>query len=180
LRLTETELPGVHVLDVEPQSDDRGFFARTFDAREFDARRLDPRVAQCSLSFNKRAGTLRGMHFQVAPHGEAKLVRCVSGALFDVALDLRPHAATYLHWVGVELSAENRRALYIPEDVAHGFQTLVDATEILYSISEFYEPAAARGVRWDDPAFEIEWPEAERTISERDLSWPDFDESVLR
>ena len=180
MRLTETELPGVHVVEFEPQRDERGFFARIFDAREFDAHRLDPRVAQCSLSFNERAGTLRGMHFQAAPHGEAKLVRCVAGALYDVALDLRPSSEAYLRWVGVELTAANRQALYIPEGVAHGFQTLADGTEILYSISEFYEPEAGRGVRWDDPAFGIEWPDAERTIAERDRGWPDFDESALR
>jgi dTDP-4-dehydrorhamnose 3,5-epimerase len=172
---TETELAGAWVVAPEPLSDVRGFFARTFDADEFARRGLRSVFPQCSVSYNARAGTLRGMHFQAPPHEEAKLVRCTAGAIFDVILDLRPGSATRGRWVGVELSAENRRALYVPEGFAHGFQTLADATEVFYQISADFAPAAARGVRWDDPAFGIEWPAADvRIISDRDRAYPDF------
>jgi dTDP-4-dehydrorhamnose 3,5-epimerase len=174
----ETPVAGALVVEPQPIEDERGFFARTFSTEEFAARGLDARVDQCSASFSVRAGTLRGMHYQAAPHGETKLVRCTRGAIFDVAVDLRRESPTYLRWAGVELSADNRRALYVPEGCAHGFQTLVDGAEVLYQISMPYVPAAARGVRWDDPAFGIDWPDAPiggRTMSARDAAYPDFD-----
>jgi dTDP-4-dehydrorhamnose 3,5-epimerase len=165
----------VWVVEPERHADVRGFFARTFDAEEFARRGLRSTFPQCSVSYNVRAGTLRGMHFQAAPHAEAKLVRCTAGGIYDVAVDLRPDSPTRGRWAGVELTAENRRALYVPEGFAHGFQTLVDAAEVLYQISAPFVPEAARGVRWDDPAFGIEWPEAaERVINERDRTYPDF------
>jgi dTDP-4-dehydrorhamnose 3,5-epimerase len=174
MRFIETSLPGVWVIELEEIEDERGWFARTFDAEEFRKRGLNSDIVQCNASFNHRAGTLRGMHYQVAPHGESKLVRCVRGAIFDVAVDLRNDASTYRDWYGVELSAENRRAFYIPAGLAHGFQTLTDDSEVLYQMGDPYVPEAARGVRWDDQAFGIQWPvlEGERTISERDSSYP--------
>jgi dTDP-4-dehydrorhamnose 3,5-epimerase len=171
----ETALPGAFVVELERREDERGFFARAWCRREFEQHGLAGRLVQCNVSFNKRSGTLRGMHYQVAPHEEAKLVRCTSGAVYDVIVDLRPGSSAFKQWVGVELTAENRRALYVPEGLAHGYQTLVDGTETLYQVSEFYAPESERGVRWDDPAFGIEWPEApEPTVSEKDRSWPDF------
>ena len=171
---TETEVPGVFIIDLEQIEDERGFFARTWCRREFEARRLETRLAQCSVSFNKKKGTLRGMHMQRAPHAEAKLVRCTRGAVYDVALDLRPGSSAFKKWVAVTLTAENHRCAYIPEGVAHGFQTLEDDTEVLYQISEFFEPQYAFGVRWNDSAFGIRWPEASRIISTRDRDYPDF------
>jgi dTDP-4-dehydrorhamnose 3,5-epimerase len=176
VRLRETPVAGVHLVEPERIEDERGFFARTFAADEFAARGLDARVAQCSTSFNAKCGTLRGLHYQAAPHGEAKLVRCTRGAIYDVAVDLRPDSPSYRRWTGAELSADNGRALFIPAGCAHGFQTLVDASEVLYQISTAYVPEAARGVRWDDPAFGIAWPPAPahgRILSERDASYPD-------
>jgi dTDP-4-dehydrorhamnose 3,5-epimerase len=155
--------------------DERGFFARTFCRLEFEERGLDPNIAQCNISLSRRTGTLRGLHLQLPPHAEAKLIRCARGSLWDVAVDLRPESPTYLRSVGIELSAENRRMLYVPEGCAHGFQTLSADTETLYQMSAAYAPEAQAGVRWDDPAFAIEWPAAtERLISERDASWPDY------
>lgn len=171
---TETKLPGAFILDLEPREDDRGFFARVWCQREFQAHRLNPRLVQCSISFNERKGTLRGMHFQSAPYEEAKLVRCTMGAIYDVILDLRPHSPTFKEHVAVVLSAESRKMVYVPEGLAHGFQTLEDRTEVFYQMSEFHAPASVRGVRWDDPAFRIPWPAAERIISQRDRSYPDF------
>jgi dTDP-4-dehydrorhamnose 3,5-epimerase len=172
---TETELAGVWRVEVERHEDERGFFARTFDADEFAARGLATRFPQCSVSFNARVGTLRGMHYQAAPHQEAKLVRCTAGAVYDVALDLRPGSPTWGRWTAAELSAANRAALYVPEGCAHGFQTLAEATEVFYQISAAHHPASARGVRWDDPAFAVAWPDAERrVISARDRAYPDF------
>ncbi len=171
---TATKLAGAFIIDVERREDQRGFFARTWCQREFEARRLSPRLVQCSISFNKKKGTLRGMHLQSPPHEEAKLVRCTMGAIHDVILDLRPDSPTFGEHVAVALSAENRTTIYVPEGVAHGFQTLEDHTEVFYQMSEFYVPGSERGVRWDDPAFGIPWPAAERTISERDRSYPDF------
>ena len=173
----ETPVAGSYVVDPERMEDARGFFARTFSSEEFAAHGLENRVEECSTSFNARSGTLRGLHYQAAPHGEAKLVRCTRGAIYDVAVDLRPDSPSYLRWVGTELSAENGRALLVPEGCAHGFQTLVDASEVLYQISSAYVPEAARGVRWDDPAFNIEWPPAPlggRTMAPRDAQYPDF------
>jgi len=171
----ETEIGGAFVIAPEPIEDERGFFARVFDADEFAARGLDVRVAQSSISYNERAGTLRGMHFQREPHAETKLVRVTRGTVYDVIVDLRPDSPTFTRWTAVELTADNRLALYIPKGLAHGFQTLEENTEILYAISEFYEPSAAGGVRWDDPTFGIEWPAAvDRVMSDKDKSWPDF------
>jgi len=169
-----TPLPGAAVVDLERREDERGFFARSFCQREFEAQGLETTVAQCNVSFNRRRGTLRGMHWQAAPHGEAKLVRVTRGALWDVIVDLRPESATYCRWFGVELSAENHRALYIPRGFAHGFQTLVDDVEVFYQMSTSYVPDAQRGVRWDDPAFGIEWPILPPFLSERDATYPDY------
>lgn len=172
---TGTEVVGAFVIDLEPRGDERGFFARTFCRREFEEHGLNPDVVQCNLSSSADESTLRGMHYQLPPHAEAKLIRCTRGALFDVALDLRPDSPSYLRWAGVELTAENRRMLYVPEGCAHGFQTLAPGTEASYQVSAAYAPDAERGVRWDDPAFGIVWPEAlERTISEKDRSWPEY------
>jgi dTDP-4-dehydrorhamnose 3,5-epimerase len=171
----ETKLQGVYIIEVEKMDDERGFFARTFCQHEFEAHGLDSRVAQCSTSFNKKRGTLRGMHYQAAPHAEAKVVRCISGAIYDVAVDLRPDSLSYKQWTGVELSEDNRRAIYIPIGCAHGFQTLVDDSELYYQISEFYHPASTRGIRWDDPGFGIEWPLREGPIlSEKDKSYANY------
>jgi dTDP-4-dehydrorhamnose 3,5-epimerase len=176
MRFMQTPLPGVWILELEEIEDERGWFARTFDEQEFRARGLNPDVVQCNASFNARRGTLRGMHYQAEPHGESKLVRCVRGAIFDVAVDLRPDSPTYRAWHGLELSAENRSAFYIPAGLAHGFQTLTDDSEVLYQMGNAYVPEAARGVRWDDPAFAIQWPalDGERVISDKDASYPSF------
>lgn len=170
----ETKIPGVCIIDLERREDDRGFFARVWCQREFQEHRLNPRLVQCSISFNEKKGTLRGMHFQTAPHEEAKLVRCTMGSIYDVILDLRPSSPTFKEHVAVVLSAENRKMVYAPEGLAHGFQTLEDRTEVFYQMSQCYVPASGGGVRWDDPAFGIPWPAAERIISERDRSYPDF------
>jgi dTDP-4-dehydrorhamnose 3,5-epimerase len=176
MRFEQTPLSGVWVIDVDRLTDERGWFARTFDAAEFAARGLRPDVVQCNASFNACRATLRGLHYQAAPHGETKVVRCVRGRVFDVAVDLRPSSATYCRWYGVELSAGNQRMLYIPDGFAHGFQTLTDDSELLYMMGTEYVPGAGRGVRWNDPAFAIDWPvvAGERTISERDRAYPDF------
>lgn len=172
----ETAVAGVFVIELEPRGDERGFFARVFCRAEFEEHGLNPHVEQCNVSLSPQAGTLRGMHFQLPPHAEAKTVRCTRGALWDVALDLRPDSPSYLRWVGVELTGENRRMLYVPEGCAHGFQTLADETEAFYQVSSAYAPDAERGVRWDDPAFGIEWPAAvSRVISDKDRSWPDYE-----
>lgn len=171
----ETELHGAFVIELEGREDERGFFARTFCQEEFEACGLNPRVAQCNVSFNRIKGTLRGMHYQAAPYEEAKLVRCTMGAICDVAIDLRRDSFTFKQWVVVELTAGNRKMLYIPERFAHGFQTLEDETEVFYQMSELYHPECTRGVRWDDPAFGIKWPEVEnRIMSEKDRSYPDY------
>ncbi len=170
-----TEIEGVWVVEPERHEDERGFFARTWDSSEFVEQGLSGVLAQASISYNRRRGTLRGMHYQAAPNEEAKLVRCTAGAIFDVAVDLRPSSPTYRAWVGVELSAENRLALYVPEGCAHGFLTLADDAEISYQISAPHEPGAARGVRFDDPAFGILWPEEIVVINDRDRTYPDFE-----
>lgn len=170
----DTGIGGAWILEAERLEDERGFFARTWDADEFAARGLNARLAQCSISFNRLRGTLRGLHYQVAPHEEAKLVRCTAGAIFDVVVDLRPDSTTFRDWFGVELSADNRLAVYVPEACAHGFLTLTDGCEVHYQISQFYAPEAARGVRWDDPAFGITWPGEVLVMNERDRTYPDF------
>lgn len=174
---TETELPGAYIVDIEPIEDERGFFARAWCANEFAEHGLTTRIAQSNVSFNRRQGTIRGMHYQAAPHAEVKLVRCTRGAIFDVIVDLRAESPAYKRWTGVELSGDNRRALYVPEGFAHGYQTLVPETETFYQVSEFYTPGAERGLRWNDPAFAIEWPDPDNAfMSEKDASWPDFED----
>ena len=173
-------LDGAYVVEIDPRQDERGFFARTFCRDMFAARGLVTEFPQCSLSFNLRRGTLRGMHYQVAPHAETKLVRCTRGAVYDVIVDLRPESPTYCRWAAAELSAARRNALYIPERFAHGFLSLEDATEVSYQISHPYRPDAARGVRFDDPAFGIAWPEPPTVIAERDRSYPDHVREAAR
>lgn len=173
--LSETELPGAYLVDLERHDDERGFFARAFCEREFAARGLVTRYPQCNLSYNRHARTLRGMHYQAAPYREAKLVRCVAGAVHDVIVDLREGSATRLRWIGVELDAETRRALYVPPGFAHGFLTLRDHSEVFYQMGEFHVPDASRGLRWNDPALGLAWPFEPLTVSERDRSHPDFD-----
>jgi len=168
------KIPGAYLLEPERKEDRRGFFARTYCRHELEERGLDPTVVQCNISVNHRAGTVRGMHYQAAPHEEVKLVRCTAGAIFDCLLDLRPDSPTFKKHHGVELSATNRLSLYIPAGVAHGFQSLEDESEVFYQMSEFYYPESARGVRWNDPAFSIEWPLAVTEISEKDLAFADF------
>jgi len=174
LKFSETPLAGAFVIEPEPVHDERGFFARTFCEQEFAAYHLETRFKQHSSSLNVHAGTLRGMHFQADPYGEVKLVTCLTGAVFDVIVDLRERSASYGEWYGVVLSAANRRRLYIPKGLAHGFQTLEDDTELFYMISENYEPKAARGLRHDDPALGIRWPLPVSSMSEKDRAWPDF------
>ena len=171
---TETAVAGAYQIDIERFEDERGFFARVWGARDFAERGLSFVPAHVSLSFNRRKGTLRGLHYQLSPCGEIKLVRCTSGAVYDVALDLRRDSPTFGRWASVELSAENRRMLYIPEGCAHGFQTLRDDTEVSYLINAEYSPSHARGVRWDDPSFRVEWPADVRTMNARDRGYPDF------
>lgn len=175
MRFVETELPGAYVVELEPQFDERGYFARTWCEREFAQRGISMTVRQCNASVNRRRGTLRGLHYQASPHEEAKTVTCVRGAIHDVIVDLRRESSTFKRYVAVELTAENRRMLFVPPGFAHGFQTLADDTEVHYLISAFYAPESARGVRWDDPAFGIVWPPAEeRIMSARDRAYPDF------
>ncbi len=172
---SDAGLAGVYLLDLERQQDERGFFARTFCEREFAAHGLSTRYPQCNLSFNLRRGTLRGLHYQAAPHREAKIVRCSRGALHDVVVDLRPGSPSHGRWVAFLLDAESRRAIYVPPGCAHGFITLQDETEVLYHMGELYVAEAARGVRWDDPAFAIRWPLPPVVISARDRAYADFD-----
>lgn len=171
----ETKLKGAYLIEIECSEDERGYFARMFCREEFEEHGLNSSVAQCNISYNRKKGTLRGMHYQVAPFAEAKLVTCLAGSIYDVIIDLRADSATYCEWLAVELrGGERRNVLYIPEGFAHGFLTLEDHSEVFYQMSEFYAPQSVRGVRWDDPAFAIQWPEAPRILSERDRSYPDF------
>ena len=172
----ETNLAGAFLVELEKFEDDRGFFARSWSEQEFAERGLDSCLAECNISFNKERGTLRGMHYQAAPHGQVKLVRCTRGSIYDVIIDLRPGSPTFKQWAGVELSAENCHMLYIPKDFGHGFQTLVDDTEVFYQMSDVYTPESGRGVRWNDPAFGVLWPLPRNVImNERDRSYADFD-----
>ncbi len=172
MKFTETELSGAFILDIEPITDNRGFFARVFDPREFEAHGIAPPLAQFNLSYNTYRGTLRGMHFLKPPRAEAKLVRVIRGALLDQIVDIRPYSPTYLQHISVELTADNRRALYVPEGFAHGFQTLEDDTEVFYQMSEFYQPGGDTGLRYDDPALGLSWPLPVSEISEKDATWP--------
>ena len=172
MKFIETPLADLYVIEVEPIEDARGFFARSFCTREFRSHGLQHAIAQCNISFNEKPATLRGLHFQAAPYEEAKLVRCTRGAIYDVAVDIRPDSRTYLKWFAVELSPDNRHMIYIPQGFAHGFQTLVEKSEILYFMSEFYHAESARGLRWDDPALAITWPLGNPVISDKDRSYP--------
>ncbi len=169
-----TKLMGAYVIEPEKKEDERGFFARSWCGKEFADHRLNPRIAQCNISFNRKKGTLRGLHYQAVPHAEAKLIRCTQGAIYDVIVDLRPGSPTFRQHVGEVLTAKDHRMLYVPEGCAHGFQTLDDDTEVFYQMSEFYAPECARGVRYNDPAFGIQWPIGNPIILERDRSYPDF------
>jgi dTDP-4-dehydrorhamnose 3,5-epimerase len=174
MRFTETRLAGAFIVKIEPRQDERGYFARTFCREEFARAGLPIDFPQCNVSHNTRLGTLRGMHYQADPHPEGKLVRCTRGAILDVIVDLRPVSPTFRQWVGVELDEEGCTALYIPTGFAHGFQTLRDRSDVLYYMTETYQPTLARGVRWNDPAFGIEWPISNPILSERDAAYPDF------
>ena len=191
---TETKLKGAFIIELQKLEDDRGFFARSWCQREFEAHGLNTRLVQCNISFNLKKGTLRGMHYQAAPYEEAKLVRCTRGAIYDVIIDIRPDSATYCQWIAVELTAHDslltapssqlaaygpklpghHGMLYIPKGFAHGFITLMDDTEVFYQMSEFYAPEYARGVRWNDPTYQIQWPGEVKVISDRDNTYPDF------
>jgi dTDP-4-dehydrorhamnose 3,5-epimerase len=172
----ETKLRSVCEIHLEPKSDERGFFARSWCHNEFEGNRLNPKLVQCSISFNLRRGTLRGMHYQSEPYPETKLVRCTRGAIYDVIVDLRPHSSTFKEWIAVVLTAANRHMVYVPEGCGHGFLTLEDETEVFYQMSEFYQPESARGVRWNDPVFQIAWPGEPVVISERDRTYPNFEQ----
>jgi dTDP-4-dehydrorhamnose 3,5-epimerase len=169
-----TKLPGTFEIHLERRSDERGFFARCWCQDEFARNGLNSKLVQCSISFNAREGTLRGMHYQSPPYAEAKLVRCTKGAIYDVVVDLRPDSPTYRDWIGVVLTSANRNMVYVPEGCGHGFLTLEDESEVFYQMSEVYSPEAARGARWNDPAFQISWPATVKVISERDRTYPDF------
>ena len=172
MKFTESRIPGAWVIDVTEIHDDRGCFAMTWLPGEFSKRGLDPSLAQCNLAFNHKRGTLRGMHFQAAPHEQVKIIRCTRGALLDVIVDLRPESPAYRQWEAVELSADNRRMFYIPKGIAHGYLTLTDAAEAYYHASMPWAPQAESGVRWNDPAFGIKWPFDPVLISEKDAAWP--------
>ncbi|PYO84809.1 MAG: dTDP-4-dehydrorhamnose 3,5-epimerase [Gemmatimonadetes bacterium] len=180
MMFTALRLASAFLIEPELLEDDRGFFARTWCAREFTAHGLNPALVQCNISFNRRKGTLRGMHFQAAPHEEARLVQCSMGSIYDVIIDLRPESATYKQHLAVVLSAENHLMLYVPEGFAHGFQTLEDNTQVFYQMSQYYSPAHSRGVRWNDPAFGIPWPLDQPIMLPRDQNYPDFAEAVYR
>ena len=174
MKFTKSKISGAYLIDLDKFEDDRGFVAYTWNAREFLEQGLDTEFVEMIVSYNLRKGTLRGMHYQTDPFAQVKLVRCTRGAIFDVALDLRLESPTFKQWEAVELTAQNRRMFYIPKGCAHGFQTLVDDTEVLYQISNFYAPEHYGGVRWDDPAFGVAWPDDDRTMIARDRDYPDF------
>lgn len=177
MKFLPLSLPGAYLIEPSPISDERGFFARVYCKKELEQRDLNPNLDQCSISFNHKKGTVRGMHFQKDPHAEVKIVRCTRGSIYDVILDLRPQSPTYKKWEGVVLSAENRKLLYIPEGFAHGFQTLEDGTEVFYQISCPFAPEFASGVKWNDPSFEIRWPDDISVISSKDQTYPHYEES---
>jgi len=175
---TETVLSGSFLIKIEKLEDDRGFFARSWDKNEFENVGLNPNLTQCNISFNKNLGTLRGMHYQISPHQEAKLVRCTKGKIFDVILDLRKNSVTYKKWLGFELDSNNHDLLYIPEGFAHGFQTLEENSEVFYQMSTEYFPKSSRGIRWNDPNFQIKWPIDEKIISDKDSKYLDYIDDV--
>ncbi len=170
----KTELRGAFIIEPERLEDERGFFARSWCKREFETHGLNPSLVQCNISFNRKKGTLRGMHYQVAPHEEAKLVRCTAGGIYDVIIDLRPDSPTFTQWISIELTEENRKMVFIPEGFAHGSLTLQDNTEVFYQMFEFYSPDCAKGIRWNDPVFGIQWPISVTVISEKDNHYPEF------
>jgi dTDP-4-dehydrorhamnose 3,5-epimerase len=174
VKFIETPLDGAYIIEIEAIEDERGSFARSWCQKEFAEHGLNSRIVQCNISFNKKRGTLRGMHFQVEPFAEVKLVRCTRGAIYDVIIDVRENSHSLKKWFAVELNESNQRMLYIPKGFAHGFQTLEDNTEVFYQMSEFYYPEYSRGLRWDDPFFSIKWPDGERIISKKDQEYPDF------
>lgn len=174
----ETNLKGAFVIEIEPIKDERGFFARSWCKAELDKYGLNSSLNQCNISFNKKRGTIRGMHFQKKPHEEAKLVRCTMGAIYDVIIDLRENSNTFMQWFGIELTCRNRKSIYVPEGFAHGFQTLEDNSEVFYQMSEFYHPECARGIRWDDEAFNISWPIEISEISKKDTQFLSFNKCV--
>ena len=177
---TKTNLEGAFVIRIQKLADERGFFACAFCQREFQEHGLNPNVVQCNISYNKQKGTLRGMHFQSAPYQEAKLVRCMQGAIYDVIVDIRPESETYMEHFTIYLTADNYNALYVPEGFAHGFLTLEDNTHVFYQMSEFFAPGNARGFQWNDPAFNIEWPEEIQSISDRDANLPNYSPDLLK
>jgi dTDP-4-dehydrorhamnose 3,5-epimerase len=179
MQFIPTSLPDAYIIAPDQLADDRGFFARTWCQQSFSDRGLDANLTQCSISFNHQRGTLRGLHFQLPPVAETKLVRCTQGAIYDVIVDLRPDSETFGKWIAVHLTAENHHALYIPKGFAHGFQTIADKTEVFYQMSGVHVPAAARGFRWNDPSFGIDWPEAVSTMSPRDRDYPDYTPELL-
>jgi dTDP-4-dehydrorhamnose 3,5-epimerase len=174
MKFVETGLPGAVIVEIEKQQDQRGFFARTWCRREFEKYGLDPQVAQANVSYNRCKGTLRGMHYQTEPYGETKLVRCTQGAIYDVIIDLRPESLTYRKWIGVELTADNYRMIFVPKMFAHGFQSLTDDSVLAYQVGQFYTPGAERGIRYNDAAFNIRWPLEVSVISDKDKSYADF------
>lgn len=174
MNFEKTNLRGAYVINIQKNNDERGFFARSFCQKEFQDHGIDNNFVQTNISFNKSAGTLRGMHYQITPWREAKLVRCTKGIIYDVIIDLEPDSKTYGSWFGIELSADNYKLLYVPQHFAHGFITLQDNTEITYQVSEYYQPMAERGIRYNDPFFSINWPTDVSVISEKDKSWPDY------
>jgi len=175
MKFIKTKLEGAYIIEIEKMTDERGFFARSWCEKEFTEHGLNSKLVQCNISFNQKKGTLRGMHYQAKPYEEAKLVRCTQGAIYDVIIDIRPDSPTFQQWLGIELTAENRQMLYIPEGFAHGFQTLVNNTEVFYQMSEFYYTKSAKGIRWDDPQIGIKWLITDNLIiSEKDKSYPIF------
>lgn len=174
MKFTETKLKGAYLITPDFIDDERGFFARTFCHQEFQEHGLNINIVQCNISFNVRKGTVRGMHYQMPPHAEVKVIRCTAGAIVDVIIDLRPDSPTFKQWFSIELNDKNHQMLYVPEGFAHGYQTIAPRTEIFYQVSNFYHPASERGIRWDDPAFEIKWPLPVTDISKKDASHPDW------
>jgi dTDP-4-dehydrorhamnose 3,5-epimerase len=174
MKFVETELPGAFIIEIEKREDERGFFARTWCQTEFEQHGLETSLVQMNTSYNRHQGTLRGMHYQAEPHGETKLVRCTQGAIYDVIIDLRPDSPASRRWLGVDLTADNFRMLFVPKMFAHGFQTLTDDAVVAYQVGQFYTPGSERGVRFNDPGFQIRWPQDVRVISDKDRNWPDF------